>query len=158
MEPRRDDDGATLNSPGKLSTERTENFASPAGPCWTSLACIELPAASERMGAVRRLDGEEGCLCIEQDRGTSSLYQLPRPRSSSRHGAGGAGHYREIPRDDRRTTAGRLTASTSTSGQRHCDRTRIVPALIRAAEPIADRQFEIEFFGPGVEAFSFTFG
>ena len=30
--------------------------------------------------------------------------------------------------------------------------------LIRQPEPIADRQFEIEFFGPGVEAFAFTFG
>jgi thiol-disulfide isomerase/thioredoxin len=30
--------------------------------------------------------------------------------------------------------------------------------LIRQPGPIADRQFEIEFFGPGVEAFSFTFG
>jgi Thioredoxin like C-terminal domain len=30
--------------------------------------------------------------------------------------------------------------------------------LIRQTQPIADRQFEIEFLGPGVEAFSFTFG
>jgi hypothetical protein len=30
--------------------------------------------------------------------------------------------------------------------------------LIRQPEPIADRQFEIEFLEPGVEAFSFTFG
>jgi thiol-disulfide isomerase/thioredoxin len=30
--------------------------------------------------------------------------------------------------------------------------------LIRQPNPIADRQFEIEFFGPGVEAFAFTFG
>ena len=30
--------------------------------------------------------------------------------------------------------------------------------LIRQQQPIADRQFEIEFFGPGVEAFAFTFG
>jgi len=30
--------------------------------------------------------------------------------------------------------------------------------LIRQAEPIADRQFEIEFLDSGVEAFSFTFG
>src|SRR5262245_3775153 len=30
--------------------------------------------------------------------------------------------------------------------------------LIRQPMPIADRQFEIEFFGPGVEAFAFTFG
>jgi hypothetical protein len=30
--------------------------------------------------------------------------------------------------------------------------------LIRQSGPIADRQFEIEFFGPGVEAFAFTFG
>jgi thiol-disulfide isomerase/thioredoxin len=30
--------------------------------------------------------------------------------------------------------------------------------LIRQSKPIADRQFEIEFFGSGVEAFAFTFG
>ena len=30
--------------------------------------------------------------------------------------------------------------------------------LIRQPRPIADRQFEIEFLGPGVEAFAFTFG
>jgi len=30
--------------------------------------------------------------------------------------------------------------------------------LIRQSTPIADRQFEIEFLDPGVEAFSFTFG
>jgi hypothetical protein len=30
--------------------------------------------------------------------------------------------------------------------------------LIRQTKPIADRQFEIEFLDPGVEAFDFTFG
>ena len=30
--------------------------------------------------------------------------------------------------------------------------------LIRQREPIADRQFEIQFLGPGVEVFAFTFG
>jgi hypothetical protein len=30
--------------------------------------------------------------------------------------------------------------------------------LIRQPKPIADRQFEIEFLGPGVQAFAFTFG
>ena len=30
--------------------------------------------------------------------------------------------------------------------------------LVRQQKPIADRQFEIEFLGPGVEAFAFTFG
>ncbi len=30
--------------------------------------------------------------------------------------------------------------------------------LIRQPQPIADRQFQIEFLGPGVEAFAFTFG
>jgi hypothetical protein len=30
--------------------------------------------------------------------------------------------------------------------------------LIRQPNPVADHQFEIEFFGPGVEAFAFTFG
>jgi hypothetical protein len=30
--------------------------------------------------------------------------------------------------------------------------------LIRQRQPIADRQFEIEFLDPGVEALVFTFG
>jgi hypothetical protein len=30
--------------------------------------------------------------------------------------------------------------------------------LIRQSKPISDRQFEIEFFDPGVEAYAFTFG
>jgi hypothetical protein len=30
--------------------------------------------------------------------------------------------------------------------------------LIRQSKPIVDRQLEIEFLDPGVEAFSFTFG
>jgi len=30
--------------------------------------------------------------------------------------------------------------------------------LIRQPQPITDRQFEIEFLAPGVEAFAFTFG
>jgi len=30
--------------------------------------------------------------------------------------------------------------------------------LIRQTRPIVDRQFEIEFLDPGVEAFCFTFG
>jgi hypothetical protein len=30
--------------------------------------------------------------------------------------------------------------------------------LIRQQRPIAERQFEIEFLDPGVEAFAFTFG
>ena len=30
--------------------------------------------------------------------------------------------------------------------------------LIRQPGPIADRQFEIEFLDPGMEAFAFTFG
>ena len=30
--------------------------------------------------------------------------------------------------------------------------------LIRQRRPVADRQFEIEFLDPGVEAFAFTFG
>jgi hypothetical protein len=30
--------------------------------------------------------------------------------------------------------------------------------LIRQPKPVAERQFEIEFLDPGVEAFAFTFG
>ena len=35
---------------------------------------------------------------------------------------------------------------------------RMYQLIRQQQQPIADRQFEIEFLGPGVEAFSFTFG
>jgi hypothetical protein len=30
--------------------------------------------------------------------------------------------------------------------------------LIRQPKPVVDRQFEVEFLDPGVEAYAFTFG
>jgi thiol-disulfide isomerase/thioredoxin len=42
-------------------------------------------------------------------------------------------------------------------GEGTVDRQRMYQ-LIRQPNPIADRQFEIEFLGPGVEVFAFTFG
>jgi hypothetical protein len=34
----------------------------------------------------------------------------------------------------------------------------LAPASGRQQGPVTDREFQIEFLGPGVEAFAFTFG
>ena len=60
-----------------------------------------------------------------------------------------------------RSTASRqvpLTASTSTSDGNGTVVEQRLYQLIRQPKPIVDRQFEIEFLDPGVEAFAFTFG
>jgi hypothetical protein len=51
-----------------------------------------------------------------------------------------------------------LTESTSISKTTGSSRKQRLYQLVRQAQPIADRQFEIEFLDPGAEAFVFTFG
>jgi thioredoxin family protein len=46
----------------------------------------------------------------------------------------------------------------SIDGQVNGTITQPLYQLIRQSQPIVDREFEIEFLDPGVEAFDFTFG
>jgi len=70
---------------------------------------------------------------------------------------GGAWIVREIPRADRRTAARRRPWGRRRRARlQHGDRTADV-SVDPATGPIADRRFEVEFFGPGAEVFAFTF-
>jgi hypothetical protein len=57
--------------------------------------------------------------------------------------------------DRRRALLTELTLTTKATARR---RNSGLCQLIRQAKPIADRQLEIEFLDPGVEALAFTFG
>jgi Thioredoxin like C-terminal domain len=57
--------------------------------------------------------------------------------------------------DSRRALLTGLTLTTNATARRPNSG---LCQLIRQAKPIADRQLELEFLDPGVEAFAFTFG
>ena len=102
-------DWSSLRSPENyVGYERTQRLrvAGRRGPGQASHVRIARAAAAERLGAVGRLDDEEGSGRAEQGQWTHRL-PLSRPRSSSRHGTGSAGNSRAISRADRRAAAGR---------------------------------------------------
>jgi hypothetical protein len=83
----------------------------------------------------------------------SRRVSFSRPRSSSRHGPGDAGTsvgYGQPPGAAHGIDVNEQGAGTVTEQRPY--------QLIRQPKPIADRQFEIEFLGSGVEVFAFTFG
>ena len=153
-------DWANLRSPENyLGLERTENFASPGGAALDKPRVYELPAAL-------RLNGWalSGDWTVKKD-------------TSASNKAGGRIAYQFHARDVH-LVMGPATAGTSVKFRVMIDgqppgaahgvdvdeqgngtvTEQRMYQLIRQQQPIADRQFEIEFFGPGVEAFSFTFG
>jgi hypothetical protein len=99
-------------------------------------------ASAGRTGVCKSLDQPEPELFIDENK-----QALGR----------GARNVRALSRADRwtsrqaRRTALTLTRNGTMTEQR-------LYQLILQPKPIADRQFEIEFFGSGVEAFAFTFG
>ena len=102
-------DWRSLKSPENyVGYERTENFASPGGAVLDKprIYAAARAVAPERMGAVWRLDGEEGSRGAEQ---AQWAHRVPFscPRSSSRHGPSGARNVREVSRADRWTAARR---------------------------------------------------
>jgi thiol-disulfide isomerase/thioredoxin len=153
-------DWGTLKSPENyLGYERTENFASPGGAHSDKSHIYELPA---------RLRLNEWAL--------SGDWTVKKGEASL-NGANGSIAYRFHARD-LNLVMGPAAPGTSVRFRVLIDGQPAGPAhgidvdeqgygtateqrlyqLIRQLKPIADRQFQIEFLGPGVEAFAFTFG
>jgi thiol-disulfide isomerase/thioredoxin len=153
-------DWANLKSPENyLGLARTENFASPGGAVLDKPRMYELPTGL-------RLNGWalSGDWTVRKD-------------ASALNKAGGRIAYRFHARDvqlvmgpaapgtsvkfrvliDGRPAAAAGGIDVDEQGNGTVTEQRMYQ-LIRQQQPITDRQFEIEFFGPGVEAFSFTFG
>lgn len=153
-------DWANLRSPENyLGFERTENFASPGEAMLDKPRMYELPAAL-------RLNGWalSGDWTVRKD-------------ASALNKAGGRiayhFHARDVhlvmgPAAPGTSVKFRVTIDGQPPGAAHgvdvdeqgngALTEQRMYQLIRQQQSIADRQFEIEFFGPGVEAFSFTFG
>jgi thiol-disulfide isomerase/thioredoxin len=153
-------DWASLKSPENyVGYERTENFASPGGAVLGKRRVYVAPArlrlnqwalsgdwTVERQATV--LNKANGRIAYRFHARDLHLVMGPAARGTSVRfrvlidgQAPGAGHGIDV--DDQ----GNGTVTEQRLYQ-----------LIRQPKPIADRQFEIEFLDPGVEAFAFTFG
>jgi len=153
-------DWRNLRSPENyLAFQRTENFASPGGPTQDKPRAYDQPA---RLGLNQwALWGD---WTMQKDR-------------SALNKAGGRIIYRFHARDvhlvmgpaapgesvkfrvsiDGQPPAAAHGVDVDEQGNGTVIEQRLYQ-LIRQPNPIVDRQFEIEFFAPGAEAFAFTFG
>ena len=153
-------DWGNLKSPENyLGLERTENFASPGGAALDKPRVYALPAGL-RLNAW----GLSGDWTVRKDAAVLNK-------------AGGRIAYRFHARDlhlvmgpvapgasvkfrvliDGQPPGAANGVDVDEQGNGTVTEQRLYQ-LIRQPKPIADRQFEIEFSGPGVEAFAFTFG
>jgi hypothetical protein len=108
------------------------------------------------MGPFRRLDDGKQATVLNKPTGGSRTAFTPAIFISSWDRR--AGTLRAISRAHRRKAAGRAHGiDVDEQGNGTVTEQRLYQ-LIRQPKPIADRQFEIEFLDPGVEAFAFTFG
>ncbi len=153
-------DWTDLKSPENyLGHERTENFASPGGAVRDQRRVYTVPARlrlnhwalsgdwTMKKGSIA-LDAAKGRIAYRFHARDLHLVMGPAARGTSARfrvlidgQPPGAAHGTDV--DDQ----GNGTVSEQRLYQ-----------LIRQPKPIADRQFEIEFLEPSVEAFAFTFG
>lgn len=149
-----------LRSPENfLGYERTENFASPRGAVENERHLYEIPA---RLGLNDwALSGEwiveKESVALSQAGGkiayrfhARDLNLIMGPRNR-----GAAVPFRVLI--DGQPPGDGHGGDVDASGYGSVSEQRTYQ-LIRQAKPIVDRQFEIEFLKPGVEAFDFTFG
>jgi thiol-disulfide isomerase/thioredoxin len=149
-----------LRSPENfLGYERTENFASPGGAVANNRHVYGVPArlalnnwalsgewTIEREAVV--LSEAGGRIAYRFHARDLNLIMGPRTRGVSVR-------FRVLVDGQRPGTAHGGDVDENGNGTVLEQRTY---QLIRQAKPIVDRQFEIEFLDPGVEAFDFTFG
>ena len=153
-------DWSTLKSPENyVGYERSQNFASPGGAVLDKSHTYERPARlrlnewafsgdwtvtneparlnSANGGIVYRFHARDLNLVM----GPSAQGEAVKFRVLIDGQAPGAAHGTDVDERGYGTVAEQRTYQ-----------------LIRQRKPIADREFQIEFLGPGVEAFAFTFG
>jgi thiol-disulfide isomerase/thioredoxin len=151
--------GSLKSAENYVGHDRTENFASPGGAVLDKARIYQLPA-------MLRLNewGLSGDWTVKKE---AAVLNQPNGRVAYRF------HARDL-----HLVMGPAAPGTSVRFRVRIDGQPPGPAhgidvdeqgegtvteqrlyqLIRQPRPIVDRQFEIEFLGPGVEAFAFTFG
>jgi Thioredoxin like C-terminal domain len=153
-------DWGSLRSPENyVGHERTQNFVSPGGAVLDRPRMYELPARL-------RLNewGLAGDWTVKQE---AVVLNKPSGRIAYRFHArdlhlvmgpatpGGSVRFRVLI--DGQPPGAAHGIDVDEQGNGTVTEQRLYQ-LIRQPKPIADRQFEIEFLGSGVEAFAFTFG
>ena len=141
------------------ATQRTQNFASPGGAIMDKPRIYALPA---------RLRLNEWALSGDWTmRSEAAVLNKPNGRIAYRFHArdlhlvmgpvasGSSVRFRVLI--DGQPPAAAHGGDVDEQGEGTVTEQRLYQ-LIRQPRPIADRQFEIEFLGSGVEAFAFTFG
>jgi len=153
-------DWSSLRSPENyVGYERTGNFASPGGAVPDARRVYATPApvplnhwalsgdwTIERQGSV--LNAANGRIAYRFHARDLHLVMGPTARGAS---------VRFRVRIDGRPPGAAHGVDVDDQGNGTATEQRLYQ-LIRQPQPIADRQFEIEFLDPGVEAFAFTFG
>ena len=153
-------DWDSLKSPENyVGQERTQNFASPGGAVLGKRRVYSVPArlrlnhwalsgdwTMEKQAAV--LNKPHGRIAYRFHARDLHLVMGPAPRGTSVR-------FRVLI--DGRPPGAAHGIDVDDQGNGTVTEQRLYQ-LIRQPKPIADRQFEIEFLDPGVEAFAFTFG
>jgi thiol-disulfide isomerase/thioredoxin len=153
-------DWGSLKSPENyVGYERTQNFASPGGELLDRPRIYELPARLRLNEWALSGDWtvKKGAAVLNKDNGgiayrfhARDLHLVMGPAAP-----GTSVKFRVLIDGQPPGAAHGIDVDEQGSGTVTEQR---LYQLIRQPKPIADRQFEIEFFGSGVEAFAFTFG
>jgi thiol-disulfide isomerase/thioredoxin len=158
-------DWGSLKSPENyVGYERTQNFASPGGAMLDKPRMYELPArlrlnewalsgdwtVKMNAAALNKANGSIAYRFHARD-----LHLVMGPAALGPAAPGASVRFRVLidgqpPGQAHGTDVDEQGYGTVTEQRLY--------QLIRQPKPIADRQFQIEFLGPGVEAFAFTFG
>jgi hypothetical protein len=153
-------DWGSLKSPENyVGYERTENFASPGGAVLDKPRMYQLPArlrlnewalsgdwtVTKETAALNKANGSIAYRFHARD-----LHLVMGPAA-----AGTSVRFRVLV--DRQPPGTAHGIDVDEEGNGTVTEQRLYQ-LIRQPKPIAERQFEIEFLGHGVEAFAFTFG
>ena len=153
-------DWGSLKSPENyVGYERTQNFASPGGAVLDKPRMYELPARLRLNEWALSGDWtvKKGNVVLNKASGSITYRFHARDLHLVMGPAAPGASVRFRVRIDGQPPGAAHGVDVDESGNGTVTEQRLYQ-LIRQPKPIADRQFEIEFFGSGVEAFAFTFG
>jgi thiol-disulfide isomerase/thioredoxin len=153
-------DWASLRSPENyLGAGRTENFASPGGPVVGKPHAYAAPArlAVNHWMLAGDWTMQKGAILLNKPKGrivyrfhARDLHLVMGPATP-----GTAVRFRVLI--DGKPPGAAHGSDVDANGSGTVTEQRLFQ-LIRQPKPVVDRQFEIEFLDPGIEAFVFTFG
>ena len=153
-------DWGSLKSPENyVGYERTQNFASPGGAMLDKPRMYELPARLRLNEWALSGDWtvKQEPVALNKPNGVIAYRFHARDLNLVMGPAAPGTPVRFRVRIDGQPPGAAHGADVDDQGNGTVTEQRLYQ-LIRQPKPIADRQFEIEFLGPGVEAFAFTFG